>query len=801
MVESGQKDRRIEALGQRLSWMIEASLSINESLDLDTVLQRVLDSARALTGARYGVIATMDEQGDLEAVLTSGTSEDEHRQLISLPGGDRIFAHFITISDPRRVDNYGEYATSVGLDGFLPITVWAGLSAPIRHRAQAAGVMWLGHDREEKKFSSEDEEALVMFSSQAAMVIANARQYRDERRARNDLETLISASPVGVVVFDVKTGVPVSFNREASRIIGSLQSPDQPLEHLLEILTVRRGDGRQISLAEFSIDQLLSAGEAVRAEELVLSVPDGRSVSVLVNATPILSEDGEVATFVITIQDMTPLEDMERLRAEFLAMVSHELRTPLAAVKGAITTLLELSSDLDPAEMTQFFRIIRDQSDQMQYLINDLLDVARIDSGTLTVTPEPSEMRMLVDEARRRFAGGGGRGNLDIELAQDLPLVVADKRRIVQVLSNLLLNAAEYSPEGSPVLVTAVQEGVHVAVSVTDRGRGIPADQLPLLFRKFSRAHGADAGSGVDGSGLGLAICKGIVEAHGGRIWAESGGPGLGSRFTFTLPTVEEASTAALAPSPARSWQAGQGRVRILAVDDDPQALRYVRGVLTNAGYTAIVTGDPVDVPRLMEGEKPHLVLLDLMLPGTDGVEIMNQIHRTADVPVIFLSVYGQDEVIARAFDMGATDYVVKPFSPTELSARIRAALRKRTGPERNEPSVTYAAAGLSIDFAARQVAIAGQPVNLTATEYAVLYELAAQAPQVTTHGVLLQRVWGPERVGESWLLRDVVKRLRRKLGDSAADPKYIITEPRVGYRMVSSAADGVSGPARTRRG
>ena len=208
------------------------------------------------------------------------------------------------------------------------------------------------------------------------------------------------------------------------------------------------------------------------------------------------------------------------------------------------------------------------------------------------------------------------------------------------------------------------------------------------------------------------------------------------------------------------------------------------------AFYT-IATGDPADVVGLMEEEKPHLVLLDLMLPGTDGVALMNDIHRISDVPVIFLSVYGQDDVIARAFDMGATDYVVKPFSPTELGARIRAALRKRLEPYQSEASGPFAVEDLGIEFAERRVSVAGETVNLTATEYAVLYELAVNAPRVLTHSVLLQRVWGPERVGEAWLVRDVVKRVRQKLGDSAGSPKYIITVPRVGYRMASGNTEG----------
>ena len=336
----------------------------------------------------------------------------------------------------------------------------------------------------------------------------------------------------------------------------------------------------------------------------------------------------------------------------------------LAASTAA--TVLGSSADLDPAVVRQFFRIIDEQADHMHDLVADLLDVARIETGTLPVTPEPAEVAVLVDRARSAFTSAGGRNNLAIDIPPDLPLVMADRRRVVQVVGNLLSNAAKHSSESSVITVTVVREDVHVAVSVADEGRGIPSERLPYLFRKFTRTDGDDLGSGVAGSGLGLAICKGIVEAHGGRIWAESEGPGMGARFTFTIPTVEEAgSGAASGPSPlstrsSRRAMAGAGeRVRVLAVDDDPQALRYVRDALASAGYTPVVTGDPGEALRLVEEEKPDLVLLDLMLPGTDGIELMKDILWAADVPVIFVSAYGRDELIARAFDMGAVDYVV----------------------------------------------------------------------------------------------------------------------------------------------
>ena len=252
---------------------------------------------------------------------------------------------------------------------------------------------------------------------------------------------------MGVVVFNAGTGVPVSLNREARRLVDGLTDPGQTAEQLLDVLTFRRADGREISLREFPLAEALSTGETVRAEEIVISVPDGRSVSVLLNATAIRSEEGQVESVVVTLQDMTALEELDRLRAEFLGMVSHELRAPLTSIKGSAATVLGSSADLDPAVVRQFFRIIEDQADHMHDLVADLLDVARIETGTLPVTPEPAEVAVLVDRARSTFTSAGGRNNLAIDIPPDLPLVMADRRRIVQVVGNLLSNAAEHSSE------------------------------------------------------------------------------------------------------------------------------------------------------------------------------------------------------------------------------------------------------------------------------------------------------------------------------------------------------------------
>ena len=779
MENADERDLQIEALQQRLSQLSEASLRINDSLDFDGVLQSVLESARSLTNARVGTIVLLDDSGQIQDSLATGLTPEQAGRLWIMADGSRLFEHTGGIQG---------YTPSLGLpESDSPVEVNSpvpSLFAPVTYRGKPVGAIYLGDKNTGGEFTPEDEEVLVMFASQAALVIANARHHRDEQRARADLEALVNIAPVGVLVFDARTGVPLSVNREIRRIASLLVSSEVTEEELLSALTLRRADGRETSLQELTSDTALSSGETVRGEEVVIRVPDGRSLTALLNATPIHSDEGAIESFVVTLQDLTPLEEMERLRAEFLGMVSHELRTPLTSIRGSASTLLDEESSLDPAEARQFHRIILEQAERMRGLISDLLDVARIETGSLSVSPGPAEMAALVDEAKSTFWAAGGRNNIRIELPPHLPLVMADKRRIVQVLNNLLSNADRHSPDSSGIRVTGERQGIHIAVSVSDHGRGIPAEHLPHLFRKFSRA---EAGEQAGDTGLGLAICKGIVEAHGGRMWAESDGPGLGARFTFTLPVIEDAIAVdqdALHGRPGRAPHTGGERPRILVVDDDPQTLRYVRGVLSRGGCTPSVTTYPEDVTRMLREEEPHLVLLDLMLPGTDGIKLMKTVRDQANVPVIFLSAYGQDETIARAFEMGAADYIVKPFSPTELLARIRAALRRQTVPNHDAPTNAYRLGDLAVDYAQRRATVAGRPVELTDTEYRMLVVLSANAGRIMTHEQLLRRVWGQNMAGGSGPVRAIVKRLRRKLDDNAGNPAYIFTKRRVGYWM-----------------
>ncbi len=770
----------IQSLKERFLGLSQASVRISESLDIKTVLHEVVENACLLTNAEYGAICTMDATGSLQDFVTYGVSPEEYRRLTDLPFGYDLWEFFRQVQRPLRLKELATHLASLGFPAD-PVLAGCYLGMPMRHQGVHVGIFSLVGKVSDQGFTGEDEGMLSLFASQAGAAIANARRHGDERRVRADLEALIDTSPVGVVVIDAQSGKLVSLNQETRRIVGNLMTPGNTAEDLLDVMSARRTDGRAIALEKSALVEALNEATPVRAEEIVLEVPDGRKVTILVNATPIRSPQEEVESLVVTLQDMTPIEELERMRAEFLSLVSHELRAPLTSVKGCAATVLETPSVLDPAETRQLFRIINDQADHMRQLISDLLDAAHIETGSLSVSPEYSDLAAIVDQARNMFLSSESRIQISIDLPTDLPRVRVDRQRIVQVLINLLSNATRHAPESSVIQVLAQREGLFVAVSVVDEGRGIPAERLPHIFSKFARSGREDRGRGV-GEGLGLAICKGLVEAHGGRIWVESEGNGLGTRFTFTIPVADEAPAMIELPSFMRQRLPDTGNRQkplVLVVDDDPQVLEQIRGILEDASFEALVTGNPNDVPGLIKSRQPDLVLLDLLLPDADGIELMQSVPAMADQPVIFLSAYGRDETIAKALEIGAADYVVKPYSPTELVARIQSALRRHAGPP--EP---YRVIDLVIDFEQRRVTLADEPLKLTATEYDLLRVLATNAGRVVTYDYLLRNVWRSGSSEDNRVVHAFVKKLRSKLGDDAGSPTYISNEPRVGYRL-----------------
>lgn len=764
---------------QQLELLADLSARAARSLDLPTVLKEVVDAACRLTGARYGALASFDSSGRLEQFITHGIPEEERELLGDSPAALEILGRVRETREALQADGLFQYLGQAGSPPGPPPPIRTFIGVPISGGDEVFGNLYIAEKEDGLPFTVEDERLLVLFSSQAAIAIHNARLHDHSETQRSHLITLVDTAPAGIFVVGADGDVVIA-NKEIQRMLGLGADPSPRLAYYERAITYSRPDGTVYEVEDLPLQRALYRGETVRAEEVIFNLDEDRRIPTLVDAAPTFSSDGKIAGAVAIIQDISSLEEVEKLRNEFLGMVTHELKTPLASVKGAVAMLQGSFDALSEEEKRDLLRVADEQSDRMRELIDNLLDMSRIRSGALNVEPVPTDVAGTIRGVVSAIAGAVEH-KIEIDVDDGLPLVHADGRRIEQVLTNLISNAVKYSTSNRPITVSARRHDHHVFFTVTDRGRGLSPHDLPLIFRKFSRI---EPEAGIPGSGLGLAVCKGIIEAHGGRIWVESEGEGKGAAFSFSLPiTAEETDSAP--SSQSRTTEA----LTVLAIDDDPQLARLIRRQLREAGHRAVIAMGPERLSILMAENNPDLVLLDLNFPGISGIDVLRQIKSRYDIPVIVLTASDREEDVVRSFEMGADDYVRKPYSPPELLARINVVMKRHTARGGSGVRNAVTLGDLRIDFSSRQVFISGRQVHLTTTQYKLLVELARNAGRILTHDQLLQRVWGENYEGDAALVRSFVRDIRRKLGDDSKAPSYIFTEPGVGYRMPRAAA------------
>jgi DNA-binding response OmpR family regulator/signal transduction histidine kinase len=793
---SDMSEPRLQAelnqLRRKLALFANLSRRLAATLDPIALLDEVVDAGLQITDAKYGALGVFDAEGKLEQFIAHGIEEGLRQEIGDLPVGHGLLGMLQVSQEPLRLADLGAHAASVGFPPNHP-PMHSFLGVPVRYEGQPLGNLYLTEKNDGGGFTDEDESMLLLLADQAAMAIHNAALHAAAEDERARLRTLVETSPVGVLIVRKGEEEVRLVNREAARLLGGPDPRMTPVEG--EVLQAherhgiyRRRDGTEYELEELPLSRALEHRERVTAEEFFVELPDGSVLPTITNATPVFDVEGNITGAIATIQGITPIEELERLRNEFLGMVSHELKTPLTAIKGSAAMALGTKRLMSADESNELFEIIDEEADRLRDLVDNLLDVTRIEAGTLSVSPEPIELGAAIDDARSTLERAAGmRAVLKPDLSK-VPALKADSRRLGQVLNNLLSNAAKFSPDGSIIEILATADATVATIAVRDSGRGFPEGQAEAMFTKFMQLPDQLGKTGA-GHGLGLAICRGIVEAQGGRIWAESAGLDQSSTFSFTVPVASERPSSPTADVTQRASHLGHisrpgERTRVLVIDDEPQILRYVQRTVEEAGFRAIVTGDPEEALRMVESDDPDMVLIDLQLPGIDGFELLRRVRELSGVPVMFLTARSDSEVAARALRAGAGDYVTKPFAPSELVARIEASLRRRVLSDQTEVRAPYKLGGLELDFNDRRVVVDGVQVALSATEYKLPLELAMNAGRVLTHDQILHNVWGPEYSGENELVRSFIRNLRRKLGDDARNPRYILTEPQVGYRM-----------------
>lgn len=342
------------------------------------------------------------------------------------------------------------------------------------------------------------------------------------------LESVIEQMPEGVVLLD-QQGNAVAINA-AAWALSLGQSEGTNVFGNPKLFDVRTADGVEIEPEDYPGALALREGKATVAREVKTRTATGRLVPILVNAGPVRDADGKIVGALVVMQDITAMKELERLREEWASLVAHDLRQPVGVISLSVDVLRRSLGTLEEREARSLERI-RTASQRLNRMINDLLDVSRLEAKRLAVEARRVRLDELVREVPARMGEALGGRPVKIEGPEGLE-VLADAARIEQVLGNLLSNASKYGEPGSEIEVAFSQRGTMAQVTVTNRGKGISPRDMSLLFERFQRTKGSE---GAPGLGLGLYISKGLVEAHGGRIWAEST-PGQTTRFHFTLP-------------------------------------------------------------------------------------------------------------------------------------------------------------------------------------------------------------------------------------------------------------------------
>ena len=674
------------------------------------------------------------------------------------------------------------------------------LATPIFAGDELVGSLYLAEMHNEQEFTEEDEAIAAMFAAQAATIISSSQRHDEARHASLNFEAMMDNCPVAVSVFDVRLGTITYMNQEARRMIGALGLSDEELANFYSSLKVTRPDGRELTFAELPGTRAVQNGETVIADELVTHRLDGTTITSLIHCQPIFSGSGEIVSVLTIGQDLTPLQDQELRRAEFLEMVSAELRTPLISIKGSAAALRSIDEPMTRTEQLQLVRIIDQQSDLMRSQINSLIELSQIETGTLPVVAAPTDVARLIERSCAEYLSEHAAITIRSEVSDELKAALADEQRISDVLHNLLRQAAKHSGESSPVVVSAAMDDIHVAISVSAEGSSATPDRTllpsnvtddPQLFRTADQAFTNAVELTSHGEGLAMAFCRGVVEAHGGRIRSDIDEELDRLTLTFTLPSVEDAPEPEIHAPDTREMAgeplpAPMEKIEVLVSVEDPRLLRTVREVLVDAGYGAVTTSELGEVSELALSGRPKLIILDIAGREEEAFRTLRDAGNSLNLPAIVLCDRDDEDYVVRAFEMGADGYMVKPFSPSELIARVRATLRLMNSAEPTSGH-TFQSGDVRMDFDQRTINVSGQPIQLTATEYRLLFELANNAGRVLTQDMLLQRVWGSGYSGESQLLRSYIKSLRQKLGDNARKPTYIFTEHGIGYRMVKS--------------
>ncbi|MCB2210166.1 GAF domain-containing protein [bacterium] len=500
-------------------YLLEISRGLTEELDLDKLLSRILTYAIEMLAGHAGFIALSTHNGPWSLAVINGLPNAIKRFLTTW------LEKIPPIKDPKnlQIPEINRLLQQISMGNLSAVGL------PLIAQQEVIGLIYIFRNYQ-GVFSSNDRSLLSSFANQAAIAVRNARLYTEVNREKQRTDAMLDSAADGILILNPDHSVERS-NAAFARMYGLSQLELQQKSHgdLIQWNAPPHG----ITLENAEAGGWPLSPQAHLYVEGDIKRPKGQSpLPVGITYAPLLSMEGNLINTIVTVRDITRFRQADELKSEFISIVSHELKTPVALIKGYVSTLRRNDVEWDCDVVDGSLQVIEEEADRLTGLIEDLLEASRLQAGGMSIKRADVSLYQMAVRLAERFQTQTDKHEIIVDLPETYPIVMADESRIEQVLSNLLSNSIKYAPSGE-IHISGQNLADQVIVCVADEGPGIAVGDLPYIFDRFYRA--PDTSRKTKGAGLGLYLARSIIEAHGGRIWADPKMT-MGARVCFSLP-------------------------------------------------------------------------------------------------------------------------------------------------------------------------------------------------------------------------------------------------------------------------
>ncbi len=649
--------------------LLATMADLSSELELSTLLKAVLERAVSLLDVSSGELATFEHDTN-ELVIAANHATGTVSVGTRLKLGEGAMGHVAKSKEPLIIDDYqlwsGRSAQYAGVEAHAVLVL------PLLIGGRVVGAISVWDTDATRRFGEHELRLVGMFAPQAAVAIENARLYTAARQQRQYFAELVRNNPVSIVILDVDHNI-VSCNPAFEKLYGYGQA-EVVGRNLDDLITTEESRRQAVAYTREAGQHAVQAIGRRRRK-------DGTLVDVEVLAVPVVVDDKRVGMMGLyhdiseLLQARREAESANTAKSQFLANMSHELRTPLNAIIGYSEMLEEDARDSGEEDLVPDLQKIHSAGKHLLALINDVLDLSKIEAGKMELYVESFEVLPLVQQVSTTVQPLIERNanTLVLEVNKDLGVIQSDATRIRQVLLNLLSNASKFTERGTITVRAAREPSADgradrdwVTFTVQDTGIGMTPAQLARVFEAFAQAE-VSTSSRYGGTGLGLAISRRFCQMMGGDI-AVASEPGRGTAFTVRLPAVAPSDEAEQPELELGSGVAGT----ILIIDDDAATRNIVSRTLAKDGFRVVEAATGERGLELARAERPDVITLDVLMPGMDGWSVLTSLKSdplVADIPVVMLSIIDDRHM---GFALGASEYLTKPIDRDRLTAVLK---------------------------------------------------------------------------------------------------------------------------------